>query len=268
MTDPSPRPVSTAPGRTGRSLPWPTVLFVVAVVALLGGVALIVSALRGGGTDGGGQADGADSRYSDDFERSDTESLGSTPGGVAWEATAGEWGIDGGAAVVRTPVPAPAPRSLALLDLGGGDGEVSVRASRIAPGWGIVFRYQGPFSYWTVVAVPDRRVLEIQKVKGMDVQTVGELGPVELRDGLVLGVRFVGPEISFTVDGRDVGTLEDPDFVGATKVGITVLRAGAEVARWDDFTARPLGEGPPASPAPASSGPAPSGSSTSGSSVP
>lgn len=177
----------------------------------------------------------------DDFARPDsTSSLGTAATGQSWESASGVWGIIDGEAYVATPNTEGGGRSIALVDLGSGDGSVSATASTIANGWGLVFRYLGPLSYWMLQASTDFSTYNLQKVVGGEVVSVtqGGIGLTTVTDGTRVGVQFHGRTIGIMLDDLVVKVFEDSDLQNATQVGMVVSQPGASTARWSDFTAQ------------------------------
>jgi hypothetical protein len=204
-------------------------LLVAAGVLLVAGGVVVVAALRAPDEEGS-----APVGTGDDFERADAEELGTAPGGVTWVAALGEWGIEDGAAQVVTPNPS-GPRSIAVVDAGSGDVSVTVRAAGLGEGWGLVFRYHSPFAYWLVTASPSTDSLQVQRVDGAFLTPVADIGPVELVEGVELGVRAEGGTIVVLLDGEEVGTIADERHAANTFVGLVTSRSGAATARWDDL---------------------------------
>jgi hypothetical protein len=186
----------------------------------------------------------------DDFDRPDNaETLGRAATGQQWETPSGTWGIADQQARVVTPNPNELGRSWAVTELGSGNGSVAATAARMANGWGIVFRYRGPFNYWMFFASTDYGTYNLVKVVDGEFESVteGGIGLAPVKDGTRVGVEFQGATISILLNDRVVGVFRDPDLQNATKVGMVVSSGGAAAARWDDFSAqaapRPAGGG-------------------------
>lgn len=174
----------------------------------------------------------------DSFERPDsTTELGAAETGQGWTAETGVWGISDGAAYVSTPNQEGGKRSVAVVDLGGANGSVEATARGMAPGWGLVFRYQGPFNYWMLQAAPQYGTYNLQKVVDGKVVPVtpGGLGFAAVEDGARVRVDFNAATITVSVNGTPLRAVQDVDLAGGTKVGLVVPAAGASTARWDDF---------------------------------
>ncbi len=174
----------------------------------------------------------------DDFDRDGERSLGRSTSGQEWAAVSGTWGIDDGRAVVTRPNP-DGPRSVAVVDMGAADGSLSVQASTLAQGWGLVFRYRGSFNYWMLVASPEYATFNVQKVVDGAVVSIGTLGLVSTADGTTIRVDLHGTSFDVFVDGDLAGTFEDPHLQSATQVGLVAQGPAAEIGRWDDFDAMP-----------------------------
>lgn len=205
------------------------------------------SAGKGGETSGSGEAD-----IRDNFAGTSTDGLGQTTTGQSWEVVSGTWGKADGHAYVAAPSTTGGGRSIALVDLKSNNGSVSARAVKLTDGWGLVFRYKGPYNYWMLVAAPKFGIYNLVKVQDGKVVSAGNSGLAKQADGTVVRVEYSGPNISIYVDNQLVKTISDPVNQNATKVGL-VAQAGAKDARWGEFAAKRL----PGAPAPVS-GAAPS----------
>jgi hypothetical protein len=186
----------------------------------------------------------------DDFDRPDNaETLGRAATGQQWETPSGTWGIADQQARVVTPNPNELGRSWAVTELGSGDGSVSATASRMTNGWGLLFRYRGPFNYWMLFGSTEYGTYNLVKVVDGKSESVtsGGIGLAPVKNGTRVGVQFRGPTISILLNDQIVGVYRDPALQNATKVGMVVSSGGASAARWDDFTAqaapRPAGVG-------------------------
>ena len=109
----------------------------------------------------------------------------------------------------------------------------------MAPGWGLVFRYRGPFDYWVLQASPEFATYNLIKVVGGAFETVsqGGIGLAPIQDGTKVGVEFQGPTIMISLNDEVAGVFVDPELQRGTRVGMIVSASGAETARWDEFTA-------------------------------
>jgi hypothetical protein len=215
---------------------------VVAVVLLAVLVALQVFDSGDGDGDGdGGGGDTAEGSPSiiDTFDRADAPNeLGATESGQPWEAVSGVWGISGNEAVLVEPNE-NGVRSLAVVDLGSPDGTVTATAATIEQGWGLVFRYQGPFNYWYLTAAPDFATYNLARVVDGEVQALGAVGLAEVEDGTEVRVRLEGATIEIAVNGTVVKSITDTTLLSATQAGLLASGEAARGATWDDFEATP-----------------------------
>lgn len=197
----------------------------------------------------------------DAFAGTSTDGLGTAETGQVWETVTGTWGKADGHAYLVTPNPEGGNRSIAVVDLGSGNGSVTATVTKMTPGWGLVFRYKGQFNYWMLQASPKFGTYNLVKVDDGKAVSVGNSGLSKQDPGTVVGVRFQGDQISIVVNGTDAGTFTDASFAGATKVGLLAADQGAKDAQWSAFTATKLSATPapagkkPATTAPTSAGP-------------
>ncbi len=199
----------------------------------------------------------------DSFERpNDAQSLGSIPNGPRWFSDAGTWGVSNGQAYVSGPVDG---RNHAVVDLGDQDGLVQVQLNRVVNGAGLVFRYQSPFDYWAVVAVPTYATWAIVQVVDGEEMVVANTGLSPIADGTVVAVRTEDDVADIALDGRVVATV-DTGPSDATRVGVTaqaIPGIDAAATRFDNFAVALLdGRSLPTTPdqeaGPAPGGPEPS----------
>jgi hypothetical protein len=243
---------------------WKLVAGGVAVVAFVA-IAIVAALALLGGEDDADEDAAATNEASvvDSFDRADAPNeLGATESGQPWEAVSGVWGIAGEQAVLVEPNP-DGVRSVAVVDLGAGDGTVSATAGTLTQGWGLVFRYQGPFNYWYLTAAPEFATYNLARVLDGEVQNLGSIGLAEIDDGAVVQVRLSGATIEISVNGTPIKAVTDTGLMGATRAGLMASGREAADATWDSF------EATPASPAtgggavtPQTVAPAGSGSST------
>lgn len=227
-------PVYLAPPIRHGALRWSSILLAVALLCVVAGGAILAVAL----TADEGEKLAPEGGYYDPFSRPDSDTMGEVPGGPAWTAELGSWGITDEVALVTEPN-AEGPRNVVVVESGSTDGSISARMGGPAEGWGLVFRYSGPLSYWLLSASPDRQVVELQKVVGTNVTVMAEVGPVRFETGTELAARFQGSTIEVFVDGESAGTLTDPEGPAGTEVGLSVTRAGSVAAAWDEVVIRP-----------------------------
>lgn len=172
----------------------------------------------------------------DGFDRTGAAGLG-TIDGRAWEAVSGRFELDDGRAVLRTRN-AAGPRSVAVTEVSATNGTVSVTAGSLTAGWGLVFRYVGPFNYWYVQAVPQYAVLNVVRVVDGEASVVGTTRLVHLEDGMTVQVVLRGPAIEVRVGDRALFATSSSHALGARKAGlISVGRAAG--ASWERFRFEP-----------------------------
>lgn len=212
---------------------------VVLVVVLAVVIALqVFSSDDEGGGDGGGEEGGSPSIV-DSFDRANSPAeLGTTESGQPWEAVSGTWGVSEQQAILVEPNP-DGVRSIAVVDLGSSDGSVAVTGGTMRQGWGVVFRYQGPFNYWFLTAAPDFATYNLARISNGEFQSLGSVGLAEVADGTEVQIRLSGSTIEIRVAGKLVKAVTDPTLIGATQAGIISTGAEADGATWDDFEATP-----------------------------
>jgi hypothetical protein len=181
---------------------------------------------------------------SDDFARDeDPGPLGDARTGQPWDQVSGTWRVRDGAATVDEPNDA-GQRTAAVVDLGAADGAVAVTAVRMAPGLGLVFRYQDAFNYWFLTSAPDYGSWRLQRLEQGETVDVGGIGLAGIADGTTAEVRFAGRTITVFVNGVAARQFTDPALEDATGVGMLVEGGGALDAAWDDFVAVPADSTP------------------------
>lgn len=175
-------------------------------------------------------------RVADDFERRSPDVLGSTDG-RPWETVAGTFGIDSGSAIVRARNTA-GPRSLVVTDVSATNGTISVTAGKVVAGWGIVFRYAGPYNYWYLQAVPKFATFNLVRLKdGVEkVVATSRLTPME--DGMRVDIVLDGASIDVRVRDRQILRVDNLQGVGALRAGL-ITTGVAEGASWNSFSFEP-----------------------------
>jgi hypothetical protein len=210
---------------------------VVVVVLLAVGGALVL--LGDDEDDGGGGEQTEDASVVDSFDRADAPNeLGATESGQPWTAESGVWGVQDEQAVLVEPNP-DGQRSIAVVDLGASNGTVSATAGTMTGGWGLVFRYQGPFNYWYLTASPDFATYNLARVVDGEVQPLGGVGLAEVADGSVIQVRMDGATIEISVNGNPVKAITDTTLIGATQAGLLASGQAGAQATWETFEATP-----------------------------
>lgn len=215
---------------------------VVLVVAIV--IVVAIRVFDDGGDGGGDEAGGDDApAIVDTFDRADApDELGATESGQPWESVQGTWGIRDEQAVLVEANP-DGVRSVAVVDLGSSDGTVTVTAGTLTQGWGMVFRYQGPFNYWYLTASPEFATYNLNRVVDGEVQNLGAVGLAEVVDGTEVQVKLEGATIEVYVDGTLVKAITDTTLIGATQAGLLASGAQAADASWDAFEASPAAGG-------------------------
>ena len=100
----------------------------------------------------------------DAFTRADDPaSLGKFPNGAVWTAERGTWGIKDNAAYVSNAD--QERRNIIWVGTGHETGQAQVKISKMVPQAGLVFRYNGPCSYWVVDSVPSVASWNIWKIR-------------------------------------------------------------------------------------------------------
>jgi hypothetical protein len=177
----------------------------------------------------------------DDFTRpDDPTSLGTASTGQVWEARTGTWGIVDNQAFLVAGRPGAA-RNFALVDMESANGTVSATASTVCRGWGLVFRYVGPYNWWAIQAQPDFSAYNVVKQLNGKETLVATFGYAKVRNGAEVRVEFDGPVMRFLADGEQLGVVQDSHAQNATSVGLVAEQACAGVGRWSDFRATATG---------------------------
>lgn len=130
------------------------------------------------------------------------------------------------------------PRTMAVADVGATNATISVTAGTMAEGWGVVFRYVGPFNFWYLEAVPKFAVFNVVRVADGQAQTVGRTSLVDLVDGMTVDISLLGQQILVSIDGRVIYSGKDDHALGGTEAGLMLVRDSTE-ATWDRFAATP-----------------------------
>jgi hypothetical protein len=201
---------------------WKLAVGVLAVTGVLAAAGLWAHATFGGD-------ERASSVLVDDFETATSEGVPGT--GLPWKSVLGEFGASGGRAVRAEPNP-DGPRSIVAADVGATNYVLRATAGQLTDGWGIAFRFVGPFNHWYLQAVPEFSIFNVMRVADGTAQRVGATAVTQLRDGMVVEVRVAGSEIQVSADGRMIFRTVDDHGLGATAIGLLTATA-AEGASWD-----------------------------------
>jgi hypothetical protein len=189
----------------------------------------------------------------DGFTRADNNStLGQADSGQLWKAVTGTWGIRDDEAYVVTPH--ANNRSLAVIDMGAGDGTVKVSFPHTSSGSGLVFRYKNSVNFWQIEAVTDYATWNVRKVVDGQSTSFGNVGTVATGAGTTISVRMQGPTIDIFVNGVKKLTLTDTSLQTEHFVGMSSRPSpDSDAARWDNFAATPQREPSTTTPSQASS---------------
>jgi len=232
-----PVPNAPSPDHGGLTSRWKVVAVCVLVFVALVGAGVGAFALFGHDDD----ATGSD--VADEFDGPDTiDGLGSGSG-TSWQGVSGTFGREAGRAVLIDPNP-DGPRSITVSDVGATNATIAVTAGELNAGWGIVFRYAGPFNYWFLQAVPGFAVLNVARVADGVVERVGATALVSLRDGMEVEVRLEDTLIEVWVEGQRVFATTSEHGLGATRAGLFAAGDAGRDASWEAFAADPDVENP------------------------
>ncbi len=220
-------------------LSWRLIAVIVAVLILVGFGAYKIF---GGKTADTATKAGADVDISATFAVATPDGLPQTDTGQDWEITAGgAWATQDGHAYVTKANKDGAGKTFALVDLKSSSGGVSADVSKIAPGWGLVFRYKNAYNYWMLVASPKFGSYNLMKIDEGKSTAMGSSGLAKQEPGTSVGVTFVGGTVTILVNNTPMFTVKGagakPD---GTKVGLVLADATGVDAQWGPFTAKKL----------------------------
>lgn len=167
----------------------------------------------------------------DGFDR-ETAGLGAAAPGQEWTVISGRWQTDSGLATLTQDSDV---RSIAVVDVGAINAEVSAQMGTVTAKSGLVFRFVDESNYWVVLAAPDTPSWNLKKVVGGEVIDVGNVGVARASDGTNVGVRFDGPEIEVLVEGRVRATFTDTAHQFGRLAGLTATGPDAEGTTWRHF---------------------------------
>ena len=106
---------------------------------------------------------------------------------------------------------------------------VQVIVGRVVAGSGVVFRYENPSNYWSLLASPLGGRWSLVKVVDGDQTVLESYGPAATGRGTTVMLRFDGDRIEVEIDGVALGDMSDPDLQDKNRVGF-VVPAGARAA--------------------------------------
>ncbi|MGH9085645.1 MAG: hypothetical protein ACRDYW_09340 [Acidimicrobiales bacterium] len=168
----------------------------------------------------------------DDFDRASAEGLGEDDG-RAWEVVSGAFEIEDGDALV-TSFNEDGPRTIAVTAVGATNGTITVEAGRVTPGWGVVFRFVGPFNYWYVQAVPEYAVLNVVRVVNGDAVVVGSTKLTKVTDGMEVTIELEGASIEVRMAGEPIFATTSDHGLGARKAGLVSV-GESDGTSWSSF---------------------------------
>ena len=180
----------------------------------------------------------------DDFERRSTRGLGRASADQEWETVSGRWGLSDGEAVIREPND-DGPRTIAVVLLPSSNGTVEAVAGSMTEGWGLVFRYVGPFNYWYLTAAPDNSSYSVHRVLDGVNQPMGPTNLAPTEDGSRVRIEFEAATLRFFVDDEAVRMITDPTLQRGRMVGLIAFGDEAAAATWQTFKAEIIGEPQP-----------------------
>lgn len=170
----------------------------------------------------------------DTFDRPDTAaSLSKAQTNQAWAVVGAPWAIESGQA--RVAKADAGKRSVAVVDAGIADGVVQVTFAKVVAGGGLVFRFKDPGDFFAFTAAPKFGTWNLQKTSGGTITNLGNVGIIGATDGTTISVRFVGDQITVTVNGVDQRAYVDGDLTTETRVGLLGVADNALAGRWDNF---------------------------------
>jgi len=139
-----------------------------------------------------------------------------------WRQIGGTWQASRGRATGQARDGA----AIATLDPEGSLTFVQVIVGRVVAGSGVVFRYEDPSNYWSLLASPLGGEWSLVKVVDGDQTVLGSYGPAPTERGATVMLRFDGDRIEVEVDNVELGGLSDSDLQDKNRVGF-VVPAGA-----------------------------------------
>lgn len=176
-------------------------------------------------------------RVLDSFNRPDDPGrLGSDPGGPAWQAVTGTWGITGRQAYLSVP---SAGGGVAVANVGRPVVNAEVRVADVAAGAGLVFAYRDPADYWAIEDEPYYGTWNIVQVQAGTVRGRGNVGLADTGNGTVVSATVHGSRATVTIDGRAARILSDPTLASGTGAGLVDAGGGAMTARFAGFRLTP-----------------------------
>jgi hypothetical protein len=180
----------------------------------------------------------SDATVSDDFARVRPNDLGTTATGQPWSVVSGRWSVVNGMAASSSPAPDRA--SLALVDLGSGDGVV--QATFVAPQErsGLAFRCRDLDNCWRLEAVLGYGTWNVYRIVDGKVSTLGNLGIAPNSPETTVSVKMDGNKLTFYIDGVTQRTIKDSALASEHGAGFVVEPGPfAAASRWSAFVARP-----------------------------
>jgi hypothetical protein len=173
----------------------------------------------------------------DDFNRPDSASLGMTSDGLwtwALAPSSSAIGINGNRAKANAPSGGD-PWHLAFLDVGESDVALTATIRTVGELFlnGFVGRYVDTANYWLLVLDMLGDEVELWKnVTGTLQKVAGFATPLTFLTDYQILWTFEGDELSFSIDGSPLTTVNDVALQTATSFG---LRGRSSNVFWDDF---------------------------------
>lgn len=156
-------------------------------------------------------------------------------GGAFWSVAGGTFDSNGdGLAAHPRQVGHPA---IAVVDLGRPLTSFTVDLGSPARATGIVFRYQDPFNYWTLIAAPGYATWVIFERTAGTTHYVGNTSGLDLlpdRDTVTL--TFSDAVVTIAINGQTRQTLSSREL--ATATGIGFIATDESTTRWDQISVR------------------------------
>jgi hypothetical protein len=181
---------------------------------------------------------------SDNFDRSNSpDVMGEAGPGQVWVSDSGVWGIDDDQAYVSGSVETLHTNRAVLTGIEMNQGTIEADLTKLATGAGILFRYQGPFNYFTITPVREFVGWRVQKVVNGKRELVGFIDYMPVRDDMTVTVQLQQRRIEIYLDGQPAASFTDGDLIFASGVGLTVSGADAGTPRFDNFVVGQIGDG-------------------------
>jgi hypothetical protein len=170
----------------------------------------------------------------DRFDRADAaQAIGTSETGQAWTIVGAPWGVQDRQASIGAAD--SGKRTVAVIGLGTGDGNAQVTLTKVASGAGLVFRYRDAFNFWAITASPKFGTWNIVKVVNGQPTNIDNVGKASVDDNTTIAAKFQGNHIVFSLNGKEIKTLEDSTFATERYAGMVAVADDAHEARFDNF---------------------------------